>query len=113
MIRLGLKTDSRDHLHWVKNRCRSALAWVNMVNAQEMMVGVVMGELTHPNLYYVLMATLLAIQQGQIIQIGNLAFFVAEEKQHSLVQTSSSFIPENCVRKKWQVLEGKGGRARE
>ena len=82
-----------------------------MVNAQEMVEGVVMGELTHPNLNYVLLSTLL-VQQGQIGNLA-LAFFVAEEKQHSLVQTSSSSIPENCVRKKGQVLEGKGGRARE
>ena len=83
-----------------------------MVNAQEMVVGVVMGELTLPNLHYVLLATLLAIQQGQIGNLA-LAFFVAEEKQHSQVQTSSSSILENCVGKKGQVLEGKGGRARE
>ena len=41
------------------------MAWVNMVNAQEMVVGMVTGELTLPNLYYVLLATLLAIQHGQ------------------------------------------------
>ena len=34
-------------------KCRSALAWVNMVNAQEIVVGMVMGELTLYNLYYV------------------------------------------------------------
>ena len=50
-----------------------------------------------------------------ITQIGSLAWavFVSEEKQHSLVLISSSSIPEKCVRKKGQVLEGKGGRARE
>ena len=83
-----------------------------MVNAQEKAVGVVMGEMIRPNLYYVPLATLLSKQQGQIGNLA-LAFFVAEEKQHSLVQTSSSSIPENCVRKKGQVLEGKGDRARE
>ena len=39
-----------------------------MVNAQEMVVGMVMGELTLHNLYYVLLATLLAIQHGQLPQ---------------------------------------------
>ena len=66
MRRLGLKTDPKDHLHWVGEKCRSALAWVNMVNAQEMVVGMVTGELTLPNLYYLLLATLLAIQHGQL-----------------------------------------------
>ena len=43
MIRLGLKTDPTDHMHRVKHWCRSALAGVNMVNAKEMVVGMVMG----------------------------------------------------------------------
>ena len=50
-----------------------------------------------------------------ISQIGSLALavFVSEEKQHSLVQTSSSSILEDGGRKKGPVLEGKVGRARE
>ena len=84
-----------------------------MVNAQEMVVGVVMGELTLPNLYYSLLFNMASsLDIGQIGSLA-LAVFVSEEKQHSLVQTPSSSIPKKCVRKKGQVLEGKGDRARE
>ena len=74
MRRLGLKTDWQTLkitcIGWGK-KCRWTLAWVNMLNAQEMVVGMVRGKLTLPNLYYVLLATLLAIQQGQIVNLAS------------------------------------------
>ena len=118
MRRLGLKTDPKDHLHWVGKKVQVNPGLGQHIERPGDGGGDDKGEVDTP---YPLLCTsghppCYTTWPAPSI-LARLAawsfFFVSEEKQHSLVQTSSSSILEDGGRKRGPVLEGKVGRAKE